>query len=258
MPEEEHEKKLTSKRYITMRIKTSRQDLNVYLRFLFSRQLTSLSSRLWSGCIISRRWLWNDRSWHLLHLGHLNFTVLLRHSLSEVLFAENSWGKIGGSTFSLALIIDWAERECSTAFIIAPLDSGSRTPTYINILQWIQNFASKIVTNSRKFDHVTPLLRHLNWLPVKQRLYYRDSVLTYKCFKGLTPKYRVDKLTKCSSIYARHTRKRDLLRIPLYRIASDQHTSAYSGTSIWNNLDNDIKQCVSLQSLKQAIKGQHL
>ena len=40
----------------------------------------------------------------------------------------------------------------------------------INKLQSIQNFASKIVTNSRKFDHVTPLLRHLNWLPVKQLL----------------------------------------------------------------------------------------
>ena len=25
-----------------------------------------------------------------------------------------------------------------------------------------------MVTNSRKFDHVTPLLRQLNWLPVKQ------------------------------------------------------------------------------------------
>ena len=40
----------------------------------------------------------------------------------------------------------------------------------INKLQSIQNFASKIVTNSRKFEHVTPLLRHLNWLPVKQLL----------------------------------------------------------------------------------------
>ena len=51
----------------------------------------------------------------------------------------------------------------------------------INRLQSIQNFASKIVTNSRKFDHVTPLLRELNCLPVKEQLFYRDSVLTFKC-----------------------------------------------------------------------------
>ena len=103
MPEEEHEKKLTQKHayYTTMRIKTSRQDSNVYLKFLCTCQLTSFLSCLWYGRIISRRWLWNDRSWNLLHLGHLNFTVRLRHSLCKVFFAENSWGKIGISTFVL-------------------------------------------------------------------------------------------------------------------------------------------------------------
>ena len=134
----------------------------------------------------------------------------------------------------------------------------SNTLAQINKLQSIQNFASKIVTNSRKFDHVTPLLRPLNWLPVKQLLYFRDSVLTYKCSKGLAPKHLVDKRTKRSSIHARHARKRDLLHIPLYRTASGQRTFTYGGTCIWNNLDNDVKQCISLQSFKRAIKGQLL
>ena len=70
---------------------------------------------------------------------------------------------------------------CSTVW------SNSSTQN-INKLQSIQNFARKIVTCSRKFDHVTPLLRQLNWLPVKQLLYYMDSVFTYKCFKDLAPK----------------------------------------------------------------------
>ena len=128
----------------------------------------------------------------------------------------------------------------------------------INKLRSIQNFASKIVTNSRKFYDVTPLHRQLTWFPVKQLLYYRDSVLTYKCFKGLAPKHLVDKFTKRSSINARHNRKRDLLHITLYRTATSQRTFAYRGTSIWNNLDIDIKQCVSFQSFKQAIKGRLL
>ena len=65
-----------------------------------------------------------------------------------------------------------------------------------------------------------------------------------------------DKFTKRSSIHACYSRNRDLLHIPLYRTATGQRTFAYRGTNIWNNLDNDIKQCVSLQSFKQAIKGQ--
>ena len=83
-------------------------------------------------------------------------------------------------------------------------------------------------------------------------------MLTYKRCKGLAPKHLVDKLTKRSSIHARHTRKHDLLHMPLCRTASSQRTFGYRETSIWNNLDNDIKQCVSLQSFKQVIKGQLL
>ena len=92
----------------------------------------------------------------------------------------------------------------------------------INKLQPIQNLASKIVTNSSKFEHVTSLLRQLNWLPVKQLLYYREHVLTYKCFNGLAPKYLVDKFIKRSVIHACHachTRKRDLLHTSFYSIA---------------------------------------
>ena len=47
---------------------------------------------------------------------------------------------------------------------------SSTSSQNINKPQSIQNFASRIVKNSRKFDHVTPYLRQLNWLPVKQLL----------------------------------------------------------------------------------------
>ena len=110
----------------------------------------------------------------------------------------------------------------------------------INKLQSIQNFASKIVTNSRKFDHVTPLLHQLNWRPVKQLLYYRDAVLTYKCFNGLAPKYLVDKFTKLSSIHTCHTRERDLLHMPLYRTVTSQRTFAERGTSICGPLHHYV------------------
>ena len=40
--------------------------------------------------------------------------------------------------------------------------------TNINWIQSIQDFACKVVTNPKKYDHVKPLLRQLNWLPVKQ------------------------------------------------------------------------------------------
>ena len=41
----------------------------------------------------------------------------------------------------------------------------------INKLQAIQNFAARIVTRSRKFDHITPILKQLCWMPVKDHLF---------------------------------------------------------------------------------------
>ena len=70
--------------------------------FIVSRQLTSLLSRLSrSRRIISRHWFRSVSSLNFLPLGHLNFTVRSRHSLSEVFFAENSWGRLESSTFLL-------------------------------------------------------------------------------------------------------------------------------------------------------------
>ena len=44
-----------------------------------------------------------------------------------------------------------------------------------------------IITNTRKFDHITPVLRELRWLPARYYLTYTVGVLDFKCVKGLAP-----------------------------------------------------------------------
>ena len=43
----------------------------------------------------------------------------------------------------------------------------------------------RIITNNRKYDHVTPSLRKLNWLPIEQLMFYRDTLMIYKCINNL-------------------------------------------------------------------------
>ena len=57
----------------------------------------------------------------------------------------------------------------------------------ISKLQNVQNFACRIITGKRKFDHITPVLRELRWLPVTSFLTYTLGVLAFKCVKGLVP-----------------------------------------------------------------------
>ena len=55
----------------------------------------------------------------------------------------------------------------------------------IRKLQGVQNAAARMITGTRKFDHVTPILRELHWLPVAQRIQYKIAMLVNKYLRGL-------------------------------------------------------------------------
>ena len=121
-------------------------------------------------------------------------------------------------------------------------------------LQAVQNFACRIVSGSKKYDHVTPILKQLNWLPVKQHMYYRDSIMAFKCMNGLVPGYLSDQFIKRSSISTRKTRNSQLLNIPLFKTATGQRSFYYRMVSLWNALPQVIKLSQSLAQFKTLIR----
>ena len=56
-------------------------------------------------------------------------------------------------------------------------------------LQSIQNSAARIVTLSWKYDHFTPLLIQLRWLPVRYRIVFKILLIVYKSMNGDCPSY---------------------------------------------------------------------
>ena len=62
---------------------------------------------------------------------------------------------------------------------------ASTTKKNIAKLQKVQNFAARIVTGVRKYDHITAILKELHWLPVAKQLEVRDTPMAFKCSKGL-------------------------------------------------------------------------
>jgi len=47
-------------------------------------------------------------------------------------------------------------------------------PKYkVKKLQQIQNIAARYVTGARKYDHITPILVQLHWLPVLYRIVFK-------------------------------------------------------------------------------------
>ncbi len=66
----------------------------------------------------------------------------------------------------------------------------------IRQLQLIQNAAARILTRTRKSEHITPVLGSLHWLPVTFRIDFKVLLLVYKSLNGLGPKYIADMLTE--------------------------------------------------------------
>ena len=44
-------------------------------------------------------------------------------------------------------------------------------------------------TGTRKFDHISPVLRDLHWLPVRQWIIFKATMPVYKCLHGLALSY---------------------------------------------------------------------
>ena len=57
----------------------------------------------------------------------------------------------------------------------------------LNRIQGVQNFAARIVSGSKKYDHISPILKDLRWLPVRQQLYFRHTIMAFKCMTGCAP-----------------------------------------------------------------------
>ena len=49
----------------------------------------------------------------------------------------------------------------------------------VSQLQRIQNCTARLITNTRKYDHIQPVLKNLHWLPVTQRITFKLLLITY-------------------------------------------------------------------------------
>ena len=121
-------------------------------------------------------------------------------------------------------------------------------------IQAVQNFAARIVSNSRKYDHISPILKDLKWLPVRQQLYYRHAIMAFKCMSGCAPASLFSKYIQRATITKRTTRNSQMLNIPLYKTATGQRTFYFRTVKLWNSLDSSLKLKPTLQHFKRCLK----
>ena len=135
---------------------------------------------------------------------------------------------------------------------------SNTTKENIKKLQLVQNFAARIITGLRKFDHITPALKELGWLNVNHELYLKDTTLVYKCLHNLVPISLSNKFKIRSEIHCRNTRGATDLQLPLFKLATGQRSFSFKGAKIWNSLDAHIKNKSSLKLFNSTLRKELL
>ena len=146
------------------------------------------------------------------------------------------------------------------AFITSKLDNCNSLyyglpKSLIKKLQRIQNAAAKLVMCAKKYDHVSPLLFSLHWLPVEQRISFKVLLLTYKSLHNLAPKYLKELLIPYTPQRCLRSSSGTLLTVvPSNMKSYGDRAFSVAAPIMWNKLPGILKSSTTLDIFKSKLK----
>jgi len=123
----------------------------------------------------------------------------------------------------------------------------SRQTEAITSLPSLQTFKSAVacfLMGASRRDHISPVLRSLHWLPVKQRVDYKLATNVYKLLRGQDPLYLVDDYqliadSRCPQLRSAHA---NILTVPRTNTQLGDRSFSVVGPRIWNSLPASLLQ----------------
>ena len=125
----------------------------------------------------------------------------------------------------------------------------------IQRLQYVMNAAAKVITCKRKFDHVTPLLIELHWLPVRQRIVFKILLYALKALHGATPTHLTELISPYVPRRALRSADQLLLEQPTHKLKLiGLRAFSVCAPYLWNSLPFEIKSSASVSIFKAKLK----
>ena len=123
-------------------------------------------------------------------------------------------------------------------------------------LQKVQNYGARLILGLRKFDHITPGLKKLHWLPVYQRIKFKILTITYKTLNGHAPQYMHDLLhhTPSHRFGLRSVSTKHLLVRRFKFCRRGGRSFGNVSPRLWNQLPADLRNSESTQIFKKKLK----
>ena len=123
----------------------------------------------------------------------------------------------------------------------------------VHKLQVAQNNAARLLTGTPRREHITPVLRHLHWLPVRQRIAFKILTTIQKTLHSASaPNYLID---LCAT-YHPCSSSSDQWKLIVVK-ASNQYGGRSFGTlgaKLWNELPSNIRGPILQATFRKHLK----
>ena len=146
------------------------------------------------------------------------------------------------------------------ALVTSRLDYGNALLYGINEsllkrLQKVQNSAARLVTGTKKREHMTPILRDLHWLPVECRPKFKILLYTFKALHKIAPAYIQELVSVYQPRRSLRSENSFTLTVPKIRSATyGMRCFDKCAGMLWNDLPMNLKNSSSVAIFKQRLK----
>ena len=122
----------------------------------------------------------------------------------------------------------------------------------------VQNAVARLLSGVRKYQHISPTLAALHWLPVRFCIDFKVLMMTYKALNGLGPRYLADHLLPPRSTRITRHSQEGWLRGLTPREAQKERTRNRAFSAVaprpWNGFPSEICLAPSLGIFKSHLK----
>ena len=157
--------------------------------------------------------------------------------------------------FFLSSSSHWFSLICAT---VCKCMEMLQTVTYKKI-QKVINFAARIISGRRKYEHISDVTRSLGWLSAREFVDFNDICLLHRIISEKQPMSVASQIKRNHQVVSRSTRQSNLLTVPPARTRHGQRTFLCRSAKLYNTaVIRKNRQDWSVRRLRAALKREYM
>ena len=126
------------------------------------------------------------------------------------------------------------------------------------VFERVQNAAARVICKISRYEHITPSLYNLHWLPVSYRIQFKILLLVYKTVNGHAPLYLSEliELKTPGRYNLRSNSDTLLLKHPAFKSCTTLGDRSFTcaAPKLWNSLPRAIRCADNVTIFKRLLK----